>query len=257
MSPGDLLQMTEKIGLAALLAGAIGAEREWTGKWAGLRTHMLIAVGATLVTEVSLHFGDNGRLAAQVVSGVGFLGAGTIIQSRGAVHGLTSAAGLWVAAALGIAVGAGAYGEAIVATVALLLILSALLPLERRLQRHDRRTVVAQLGTGQKLSDLMTVLDEARIEVEDLTRTPGSPAVVIHFRGSKQDSHRLMELAGLEGLRITEETGGGPPMMSGGGGGAGPGAPPGDIVGGSAGSTGTGVLGGMGDSASGWMQDDD
>jgi putative Mg2+ transporter-C (MgtC) family protein len=221
MTPGDLLQMTEKIGLAALLAGAVGAEREWTGKWAGLRTHMLIAVGATLVTEVSLHFGDSGRLAAQVVSGVGFLGAGTIIQSRGAVHGLTTAAGLWVAAALGIAVGAGAYGEAVVATIALLLILSALRPVERRLHQHDRRTLVAQLDTGQKLSDLMGVLDEARIEVEDLARSPGSPAVVLHFRGSKQDSHRLIELAGLEGIRVTEEVGARPPMTSAGSGGGG------------------------------------
>ncbi|HZF10044.1 MAG TPA: MgtC/SapB family protein [Thermoanaerobaculia bacterium] len=218
MSPGDLLQMSGKIGLSALLAGVIGAEREWTGKWAGLRTHMLIAVGATLVTETSLHFGDSGRLAAQVVSGVGFLGAGTIIQSRGAVHGLTTAAGLWVAAALGIAVGAGAYGEAVVATAALLLILAALLPVERRLKQHDRRTVVAHLKTGQKLSDLMTVFDEARIEVQDLSCNPGSSTVVLRFRGSKEDSRRLIDLATLEGIQVTEEApGGAPPMTTTGG----------------------------------------
>lgn len=221
MSPGELLGMTGKIGLAALLSGAVGAEREWTGKWAGLRTHMLIAVGATLVTEVSTHFGDGGRLAAQVVSGVGFLGAGTIIQSRGAVHGLTTAAGLWVAAAVGIAVGAGAYGEAVVATVALLFILRALGPVERRLQRHDQRTVVAQLATGQKLSDLMAILDEARIEVQDLSCNPGSATVVLHFRGSKMDSHRLIELAALEGIRVTDEAGGQPPMTSAGSAGVG------------------------------------
>ncbi|HTQ81509.1 MAG TPA: MgtC/SapB family protein [Thermoanaerobaculia bacterium] len=231
MNPGDLLQMTEKIGLAALLAGVIGAEREWTGKWAGLRTHMLIAVGSALVTEVSLHFGDNGRLAAQVVSGVGFLGAGTIIQSRGAVHGLTTAAGLWVAAALGIAVGAGAYGEAVVATVALLFILSALRPLERRLQQHDRRTVVAHLAAGQKLADLLAVVGESRIEIEDLSRSPGSPAVLLHFRGSPQDSHRLIELADLAGIRVTEELGGAPPMSS--------------AAGGPVETGGPGILGGM------------
>jgi putative Mg2+ transporter-C (MgtC) family protein len=226
MSPSDLLQMTEKIGLSALLSGAVGAEREWTGKWAGLRTHMLIAVGATLVTEVSGKWGDGGRLAAQVVSGVGFLGAGTIIQSRGAVHGLTTAAGLWVAAAIGIAVGAGDYGEAAVVTGALLLILSALRPLERRLQAHDRRTVVAHLEAGQKLSDLLAAVDEARIEVEDLTRSPGSSSVLLHFRGSKQDSHRLIELACLDGIRVTDEAGGQPPMTSAGGTGAANGGPP-------------------------------
>ncbi len=244
MTPADLLHMTEKIGLAALLAGAVGAEREWTGARAGLRTHMLIAVGAALVTEISTHFGDNGRLAAQVVSGVGFLGAGTIIQSRGAVHGLTTAAGLWVAAALGIAVGAGAYGEATVATVALLLILSGLRPVERLLRRHDRRTVVAQLGAGQTLSDLMGVLDDAQIEVEDLSRNPGSPAVVIHFRGSKVDSHRMIELAALAGLRVTDEAEG-PPMTSEGSG-----------TGGASGTGGVAGPGSMGGSGSGWMQDD-
>ena len=84
----ELWQVGFKIGLSALLAGAIGAEREWTGKWAGLRTHMLIAVGAALLTDVSIGIGarfhgvsaawDPGRIAAQIVSGVGFLGAGAL-----------------------------------------------------------------------------------------------------------------------------------------------------------------------------------
>jgi putative Mg2+ transporter-C (MgtC) family protein len=102
----ELWPVAAKIGLSALLAGAVGAEREWTGKWAGLRTHMLIAVGSALLTDLSIHIGpqfaggsaawDPGRIAAQIVSGVGFICAGTILQSRGAVHGLTTAAGLWV-----------------------------------------------------------------------------------------------------------------------------------------------------------------
>jgi hypothetical protein len=97
----DFWQIVIKVLLSALLGGAVGAERERTGKWAGLRTHMLIAVGAALVTDVSIAIGldhgpeqgwDPGRVAAQIVSGLGFIGAGTIIQSRGAVHGLTTAA---------------------------------------------------------------------------------------------------------------------------------------------------------------------
>jgi hypothetical protein len=106
-----LWEITVKIVLSSLLGGLIGAERERKGKWAGLRTHMLIAVGSALLTHISILVGreyavgsnawDPGRIAAQIVSGVGFIGAGTIIQSRGAVQGLTTAAGLWVASAIG------------------------------------------------------------------------------------------------------------------------------------------------------------
>jgi putative Mg2+ transporter-C (MgtC) family protein len=144
----EIEEIALKIGLSALLAGIVGAEREWTGKWAGLRTHMLIAVGATLLTHISTTFGaihhggsnawDPSRIAAEIVSGVGFLGAGTIIQARGRVHGLTTAAGLWVAAAIGIAVGARYYKEAALTAVALFLILAALRPLERRLLRREK-----------------------------------------------------------------------------------------------------------------------
>lgn len=144
----DITGMAIKIALSALLAGLIGAEREWVGKWAGLRTHMLIAVGSTLLTHISVVIGqlyaqgsgawDPGRISAQIVSGVGFLGAGTIIQSRGQVHGLTTAAGLWVVSALGIAVGAGLYGEATLTTVVLLVILVALRPVEHLFLRRDK-----------------------------------------------------------------------------------------------------------------------
>lgn len=147
----ELPQLALKVGLSALLAGAIGAEREWVGKWAGLRTHMLIAVGSTLLTHVSVQIGmlyaqgsnawDPGRIAAQIVSGIGFLGAGTIIQSRGAVHGLTTAAGLWVVSALGITVGAGLYGEAVLTTVVLLVILVGMVPIEKHFLNPDERRV--------------------------------------------------------------------------------------------------------------------
>lgn len=151
MSP--LWEITVKIVLSSLLGGLIGAEREHKGKWAGLRTHMLIAVGSALLTHISILVGreyavgsnawDPGRIAAQIVSGVGFIGAGTIIQARGAVYGLTTAAGLWVASALGIAVGGGFYAEAIVTTVALLVILVALRPLERFLRKDGPEEIDA------------------------------------------------------------------------------------------------------------------
>lgn len=155
----EIEEIAIKIGLAALLAGIVGAEREWTGQWAGLRTHMLIAVGAALLTHISTTLGaiyhggsnawDPSRMAAEIVSGIGFLGAGTIIQSRGRVHGLTTAAGLWVAAAIGIAVGAKYYKEAALTSIALLLILAALRPLERRVLSRGKKKVPEDEGEGK------------------------------------------------------------------------------------------------------------
>lgn len=212
----EFWEIALKIGLAALLGGAVGAEREWVGKWAGLRTHMLIAVGAALLTHISvlvgqLHGGgsnawDPGRIAAQIVSGVGFLGAGTIIQSRGAVHGLTTAAGLWVASAIGIAVGASFYLEGTVTTVALLIILVALRPFETKLLRGDRQTVLFRLHAGRRPSDLLAVLEAERANVEEVTLDPHAdpPAVAIRLRGSAITVERLVARAAEEGVAAGE-----------------------------------------------------
>lgn len=217
----DLWQTAARIGLAALLGGLIGAERERTGKWAGLRTHMLIAVGSALLTDISvligLHYAqghsnawDPGRIAAQIVSGVGFIGAGTIIQSRGAVQGLTTAAGLWVASAIGIAVGAGFYAQAVITTVALLVILAGLRPLEAHLRR-DRQSVVLRLAREQKLSRLLEVLEKSGIKVENvsISRDGEEVSATILFQGSREDVQKLVRLAGREEFAAREEDGGG------------------------------------------------
>jgi len=100
-----------KIILAAVLGGIIGLEREISHKEAGLRTNILIAIGSALITVISVEvakvskIADPGRIAAQIVTGIGFLGAGAIIQARFAVHGLTTAATIWTVAAIGISVG--------------------------------------------------------------------------------------------------------------------------------------------------------
>lgn len=213
----ELLQIGAKIGLSALLAGAIGAEREWTGKWAGLRTHMLIAVGSALLTDVSIGIGaqfsggsaawDPGRIAAQIVSGVGFIGAGTIIQARGTVHGLTTAAGLWVAAAIGLAVGAEFYAEASITTAVLLVILVALRPVEKRLFRGDRRSVVLELGPERDLRDVSQVLAEADLQVEQLkvSEAATGTTVLVRFRGARHDEKRLVALAAQRGLSVGGE----------------------------------------------------
>jgi putative Mg2+ transporter-C (MgtC) family protein len=208
----ELVEIAGKIGLSALLAGAVGAEREWTGKWAGLRTHMLIAVGAALLTDVSVNIGvrfaagsaawDPARISAQIVSGIGFLGAGTIIQARGTVHGLTTAAGLWVAAAIGLAVGARFYIEATVATVVLLVILVALRPVEAIMLRGNRRQVVLELGTGFELDRLSELIEESGAHVEhiEVSRKPQGNTVRITIRGSDQDRERLVTAAAERGI---------------------------------------------------------
>lgn len=129
-------ELTVRLSLALILGGAIGIEREYRAKEAGFRTHFLVALGSALFCIVSQYgFGidlkDSSRVAAQVVSGIGFLGAGTIIFQKNVVRGLTTAAGLWVTAAIGLACGTGMYVAAAVATAMVMLgleVLHALIP---------------------------------------------------------------------------------------------------------------------------------
>ena len=139
----NLVGAIAKLLLSLLLGAIIGIERRRKGQIAGLRTFALISMGATLVMLISIYIpqvylglknGDPGRIAAQVVSGVGFLGAGAIIQMKGSVRGLTTAAGIWMAACIGLAVGAGMYLISIIAT---LLIIFILVNIERIEMRHN------------------------------------------------------------------------------------------------------------------------
>ncbi len=132
--PGpDNMDLAVRLLLAALLGGLVGFERERHNRPAGLRTHILVCVGSALVMMVSVFGfggdeirGDQARIAAQVVSGIGFLGAGTILRQGSAVRGLTTAASLWVVAAVGLAVGIGMHKAATFATVLVLAALFAL-----------------------------------------------------------------------------------------------------------------------------------
>jgi len=161
--------------LATLLGGAIGMEREVAGKPAGLRTNMLICIGAALFTHLSIHiaeigftadgrpYGDTTRITAQIVSGIGFLGAGAILHAHGAVVGLTTAATIWVVAAVGAAVGAGAYVEGVGTTVLIILVLVGLRPLESRLLLRRR-----------KINATIRVQREVRFDsIEDILRSNG------------------------------------------------------------------------------------
>ena len=125
------MELMVRLTLAMVLGGAIGIEREYRAKEAGFRTHFLVALGSALFCVVSQYgFGvdlkDSSRVAAQVVSGIGFLGAGTIIFQKNVVRGLTTAAGLWVTAAIGLACGTGMFLAATISTVFIILGLEVL-----------------------------------------------------------------------------------------------------------------------------------
>jgi putative Mg2+ transporter-C (MgtC) family protein len=138
------LLFTDLVGrllLAAALGAIVGLERELRNKEAGLRTNILITMGSALFTIMSIELagpdGDPTRIAAQIVTGIGFLGGGAILRQQGTVLGLTTAATIWMNAAIGVACGGGRYLLATVATVVTLLTLVALVPVDRWL---DRRT---------------------------------------------------------------------------------------------------------------------
>lgn len=148
--------------LSGMLGAAIGVERKHKGQRAGMRTIALISMGATLAMLVSIYIpqvymglknGDPGRIAAQVVSGIGFLGAGAIIQSKGSVRGLTTAAVIWVTAMIGLAVGSGMYVIPTVATAFVLVILAFLDKYERIL-RMNWETKIIRLKLGSLEDDV-------------------------------------------------------------------------------------------------------
>lgn len=168
-----------RVLLAMLLSGLIGAERETHERPAGLRTHVLVGVGACLFMLMSLSMaelgGDPGRIAAQVVTGIGFIGAGTIWLRGDVIRGLTTAASIWATSAVGMLTGAGWYGLAIVATLAVFAALTVLKRLERFLvQRLGGQTVVVQCElppNPETLWQLLSALSELRarlLQVENL-----------------------------------------------------------------------------------------
>lgn len=172
--------------LAVLLGGAVGLEREMKGKAAGLRTNILICVGATLFTQLSVlmtgTIGDPSRIAAQIVTGVGFIGAGTILRARGGITGLTSAATIWAVAAIGVALGAGAVFEAAGVTLLLLLVLGGLGPLEAFVHR---RSMVSELSVEVERSE------DGAVQVEELVRQKGLEVEVVETESLDDDRMRV------------------------------------------------------------------
>jgi putative Mg2+ transporter-C (MgtC) family protein len=140
MIPTSFPEAFVRLALAAFLGGAIGLEREFRHKPAGLRTNMLIAIGSALFSILSVDLGAGAgspdRIAAQVVTGIGFLGAGAILRSGENIHGLTTAATIWVNAAIGMAAGLGSYTVATVAAAITLGVLALMPVMEKVVDRR-------------------------------------------------------------------------------------------------------------------------
>jgi putative Mg2+ transporter-C (MgtC) family protein len=176
----DLWEVAVRLAVAAALTGAVGLEREFRERAAGLRTHMLVGVGSALFTIVSAYaWGDfifdrtqgtafdPTRIAAQIVTGIGFLGAGVIIRQGLSIRGVTTAAGLWVAAAIGMAVGAGYWGAALIGTGVVLVGLGPLRMAEGWVVRRRREggTLEIDLRPEQPLAPVLGVLENRRARV--------------------------------------------------------------------------------------------
>jgi len=204
------LELLLQLALAVVLGGAVGLERELSGKPAGLRTNVLICTGATFFTVLSLLIagerGDPGRVAAQILAGVGFIGAGTILHMRGAVTGLTSAATIWVVAAIGMGLGSGAYVESIGTTLLVVLVLLGLRRFERLIARKAMRSrlVVHAAPRANLVDELESIVQVAGLEIErSETRREHVDAVVeLDLRGPKRcHDQALVAIVHHDGVR--------------------------------------------------------
>jgi len=187
-----------RLSLAAFFGAMVGIERERKDWAAGLRTHMMVCVGASLIMIVSA-FGfadilgtpnvslDPSRIAAQVISGIGFIGAGTILYLRQEViRGLTTAAGLWTVAGIGLATGGGMYFAATAATIIVIIILWVMKPVERkffsRYKIHVVKIVTVSGSNLNVLSSINTILEDEKINFQNLTIAKESIESSIYIR---------------------------------------------------------------------------
>ena len=199
----ELLQMVAaRLSLAAFLGGVIGMERELKRKPAGLRTNMFICVGSAMFTILSTELageftGDHTRIAAQIIPGIGFIGAGSILHSRGSVTGLTTAATLFVVASIGMAVGGGLYLPALFATLIIFLALEVLGWLEGRFRLKATLSTVEVVGaeTEALLKAVNGIVDDLDLNLRSvkMDRVDGSARVQFSIESSRSDQRKVYE----------------------------------------------------------------
>lgn len=174
---GNLILVVFSLLMATLLGGIIGFEREYHGHAAGLRTHILVSLGSALITIISLYgFGDAGivggrdpaRLVAQVVSGIGFLGAGSIIQTGVDIKGLTTATTLWFVMAIGVAAGAGRFIIAAIATIIALVTLTSLRKIEAYTANKMPKIIMLVAGDKPILKEVMLIAYNYGLTIKDI-----------------------------------------------------------------------------------------
>lgn len=207
--------------LACLFGGLVGLERERKNWAAGMRTHMIVCLGSALMMIVSaygfsdlMHIDkidlDPSRIAAQVVSGIGFIGAGTILFTKGAntVRGLTTAAGLWTVAGIGLATGGGMYIAASLATVLSIIILWALQPLEKYYaQRFKLRTIKITTTADANTTDIIERLETIKgTTFVDFTMKKADEKFILDLRYEEADISKLKEIIKQlqEDVEVTE-----------------------------------------------------
>lgn len=157
------LTIAVRILLALILGGVVGFEREYFGRTAGFRTHILVSLGAALVMTISIYGfegGDPARLAAQVISGIGFIGAGAIIHSEKDIKGLTTAATLWITAMIGLAAGNGFYFGAIITTLFAIVVLVWFRNIERKINKKSLKLKAVILWEEGLVSKVLELLKE-------------------------------------------------------------------------------------------------
>ena len=208
----DLLQefngvsVTVRVLLAAVLGGLVGSERGRRGRAAGMRTHVLVCLGAAMTSMVGLYSAevlgftnDPLRVSAQVISGIGFLGAGTIMtRNHAQITGLTTAAGLWATASLGLCIGTGFYGGVLAACLVILVTMVALPSLERK--RRTRREYVCyylELDNVKRTDDFyeqITPVPEAEVQIVPArSGLPGNVGLELTIPADWEESQQMLE----------------------------------------------------------------
>lgn len=214
------LAIALRIFAAVILGGLIGLERGLKNRAAGLRTHMLVCVGACLIMVTNQFIyqttgtGDPVRMGAQVISGIGFLGAGTImVTRRHQVKGLTTAAGLWTAAGVGLALGIGFYEAAAMGSLAVFIVMTLMQKMDNRVHRKAKDfDLFVELTPALSFGNFLKEMRKLEIEVAEVQKEPSTDAesgnraylLAMHTKDRRLHMDVLEEIQAIEGVSYTE-----------------------------------------------------